>query len=454
MSTRRLKAAKSVSAAPDEFRGVSEWVPVGSLKENPNPTRLHSKKQKQQIAQSIKRRGFIKPLGVRSNIVFSGNACLAAAIELGMTEVPVVRLDHLSETEARAYAIDDNKLSDNSAFEPVLLTAEMNALVQSSNEGWDLFAGFEAAEIDNLFGDHIDPESDPADQLPETNSDTVTQLGDFWQLGQHRLVCGDAKSPDDVSRLMGKERAAVVFSDPPWNLPTRFFQGRGKIKHADFAEGYGEMSDAAFAKDFLTPVFKLLAEYSLDGSFHYICGDYRHIREFLDAGLAAYDEFNNLIVWNKTVPGLGNPYRSQHELVFLFKKGEAPHQNNIELGRHGRNRSNIWVFPGATSFGKGRLDNLAMHPTVKPVAMIVEVLKDASRRRDIVLDLFMGSGSTIMAAERVGRRAYGIEISPQFVDVAIRRWQDFTKRDAILLPTGQTFEEVMKVRSKAGRRPK
>ena len=329
MSLRRLTPRSTVSVkSAEQFRGMIGWVRRDSLQATPHPTRSHSKKQIRQIARSIERRGFIKPLGVRNNTVYVGNACLEAAAELGMAEVPILRLDHLSEVEIRAYAIDDNKLSDNSAFDTDLLAVEIKALLGETNEGIDLFAGFTPPEIDNIFSDH-DTGSDPADQVPESAAKVISRTGDFWRLGKHRLGCGDAKSADDMSTLMAGERAAIVFTDPPWNLPTRFFQERGKIKHANFAEGYVEQSNEEFCSTFLTPVFDHLAKHSIDGSLHYICGDHRHIREFLAAGYAVFDEFNNLIVWSKTVPGLGSPYKSQHELIFLFKKGKG-----ATSGRH------------------------------------------------------------------------------------------------------------------------
>ena len=306
-------------------------------------------------------------------------------------------------------------------------------------------------EIDLLIGNHVDIEQDPDDELPEPSKITVSTRGDLWILGDHVIRCGDAKSQDDYAALMGRELATVVVSDCPYNLPTRSFQGRGKIRHANFVEAFGEMSPDEFT-DFLTAAFGLAAKYSRDGSLHFYFGDWRHAAEYIAAGKAVFSEFKNLIVWNKTSPGQGSLYKSQHELVFLFKNGRAPHINNVELGRHGRNRANIWVYAGANSFRKDRLKELSLHPTVKPVAMIADALKDVSRRGDIVLDPFAGSGSTLMAAERIGRRARVMDLDPQFVDVTVRRWQDFTRRDAILRATGQTFDEVVRNRARNSKR--
>jgi DNA modification methylase len=311
--------------------------------------------------------------------------------------------------------------------------------------------GFEAAEIDGLLGDLVDPELDPADEVPAPNKKAVSKSGDLWQLGPHRLLCGDAQSAADVRRLMGNALAAMVITDPPYNLPIKKIQGRGRIKHGNFAQGSGEMSSAEFGR-FLRVVLALAAKHSANGSIHFVFMDWRHMGELLAAGSAIYSELKTLIAWVKTTPAQGSFYRSQHELVFVFKNGDATHVNNVQLGRHGRNRSNVWTYPGMNTFRAGRLDDLAMHPTVKPVALVADAMRDCSRRGDIVLDPFMGSGTTIMAAERVGRRAYGLEMDPLYVDVAVRRWQAYTRRDAVLTGTGETFDEAALVRSNIARR--
>jgi DNA modification methylase len=244
----------------------------------------------------------------------------------------------------------------------------------------------------------------------------------------------------------------MVITDPPYNLPIKRVQGRGSVKHRDFAQASGEKSPTQFIR-FLRAVLSLAAKHSVIGAIHFVFMDWRHMRELLAAGLAVYFELKNVVVWVKTTPAQGSFYRSQHELIFVFKNGDGAHVNNIELGRHGRNRSNVWTYAGMNTFRAGRMDDLAMHPTVKPVALVADAMRDCSRRGDVVLDPFMGSGTTIMAAERVGRRAYGLEIDPLYVDVAVRRWQAYTKRDALLQSTGQTFDEVAAVRSKTGGAP-
>ena len=232
---------------------------------------------------------------------------------------------------------------------------------------------------------------------------------------------------------MKNAKAEFVFADPPYNVPIDgHVCGLGRIRHADFAMGCGEMSEIEFRR-FLRGVFKQLAANTIDGSIHQICMDWRHMPEMLAAGKAAYDELKNVCVWSKRNAGMGTFYRSRHELVFVWKNGSAPHINTFELGQFGRSRSNVWDYPGVNSLKPNRLEELAMHPTVKPVALVADAIKDCSRRNDLVLDPFAGSGTMLIAAERTGRRAAALEIDPHYVDVAIRRWQHFTGKAAVLV---------------------
>jgi DNA modification methylase len=274
----------------------------------------------------------------------------------------------------------------------------------------------------------------------------VSQRGDLWQLDSHRLLCGDARETTDLDRLFGGEQAAMAFLDPPYNVRVRSVVGRGRTKHGEFAMASGEMSSQEFVR-FLIETLGNAATHSRAGAVHYVCTDWRHFGELREAGQQTYGEMLNLAVWIKSNAGQGSFYRSQHVLIGVFRVGEAPHLNNIELGRHGRSRSNVWRYAGVNSFRAGRMDELRVHPTVKPVALVADAMKDCTRRQDIVLDTFCGSGTTVLAAERVGRRAYGLELEPRYVDVAIRRWQAFTRRDAIHLETGSTFDERALVRT-------
>jgi DNA modification methylase len=403
-------------------------ISIRKLQRNKRNVRTHPKKQARQIANSILRFGWTYPILVDENgVILAGHGRYEAALLLGLREVPVIVVSGLSDAEKRALALADNKIAANAGWNRQLLAEEL---------GDDL----------------VDPELDPADEVPAPKKQAISKIGDLWGLGPHKLLCGDALSATRVAGLMGTECATMVITDPPYNLPIKRVQGRGSTKHGDFAQGSGEKSPTQFIR-FLRAALSLAAKHSVSGAIHFVFMDWRHMRELLAAGLAVYFELKNVVVWVKTSPGQGSFYRSQHELIFVFKNGDGPHVNNIELGRHGRNRSNVWTYAGMNAFRAGRMDDLAMHPTVKPVALVADAMRDCSRRGDVVLDPFMGSGTTIMAAERVARRAYGLEIDPLYVDVAVRRWQAYTKRDALLQGTGQTFDEVAAVRSNTGGAP-
>jgi DNA modification methylase len=418
-------------------------VAIRRLRPNKRNARTHSKKQIKQVANSIRRFGWTSPIVADEDLqIICGHARFEAAKELGLKDVPVLVVRGLSDAEKRALALADNKIAANAGWDRSVLAAELGelaALLPEYNLDIDI-TGFEPAEIDGLIADFGESE-ESADAPCEVAEQPVSNKGDLWQLGHHRLLCGDACNQADWAGLMAGDMAAMVFADPPYNVRMATTLGRGKIKHREFARASGEMSSAEFA-GFLTQWMRLTAKFSDDGSIHFVCMDWRHLGEMHRAGEEVFGALQNLVVWNKTNAGQGSFYRSQHELIFVYKNGDTSHLNNIELGRHGRNRSNVWTYAGVNTFRKGRLDDLSVHPTVKPVALVADAIKDCSRRDDIVLDPFMGSGTTLLAAERVGRRAYGIELDPLYVDAAIRRWQQVTGRDAILAGSGQTFDEI------------
>ncbi|WP_246657999.1 site-specific DNA-methyltransferase [Afipia massiliensis] len=421
-----------------------QWVPIGTLKQNPRNVRTHKKNQIKQIADSIRTFGWTFPiLTDEMRMIVAGTGRYLASTELRLREVPIIIKAGLTETQKRALALADNKIAANAGWDHLGLAAELGELATLLPEcNLDLrITGFEAPEIDNLMGAFSDSEQDPVDEISRPADIAITRRGDLWTLGRHQLYCGDSGDPVDVRTLMRRQMAHMVFADPPYNVPVRSIQGRGKIKHREFSSASGEMSPKQFTS-FLAKWMRLAVEFSEDGSIHFCCMDWRHMSEVLAASEETYSELKNLIVWAKSNAGQGSFYRSQHELIFVFKNGDRSHQNNIELGKHGRSRSNVWQYAGVNTFRKDRLAELTVHPTVKPVALVADAMRDCSRRNDIIYDPFMGSGTTILAAEKVGRRAYGIEIDPLYVDVAIRRWQEFTKRDAILEATGQTFDEV------------
>jgi DNA modification methylase len=425
-------------------------MPVEKLRPSKRNARTHSKKQIQQIAASIRQFGWTSPIVVDEygNII-AGHGRFAASADLRLKRLPTIVVSGLSDAEKRALALADNKIGDNAGIDRNLLAAELGelaALLPSINLDISI-TGFEPAEIDLLMGDLVDPEHDAADDLsPIVEDQPITRRSDLWLLGIHRLYCGDARDDKDLRELMAKDRAAMIFTDPPYNVKIGSVQGRGKIKHREFAHASGEMSRVQFT-EFLTTTLSHATKYSINGSLHFVCMDWRHIGELLDAGRLIYSDVKNICVWVKTNAGQGSFYRSQHEMVVVFKNGDAGHQNNVELGRHGRHRSNVWTYAGANTFRTGRLDDLSIHPTVKPIALVADAMRDCTRRDDVVLDLFMGSGTTILAAEKIGRRAYGLEIDPAYVDAAIRRWQTFTGRDATLKAGGKTFDEITVIRS-------
>jgi DNA modification methylase len=373
----------------------------------------------------------------------AGHARLAACAELGWKDIPALRIEDLSPAETRAYSIADNRLAENARWNDRLL-GEVFAELSELELDFSLeVTGFSGPEID-LRIESISQETRPSDLDDEAIPDIgpeITRLGDCWLLGRHRLMCGDSLLGESYTRLMNREKAQVVFSDAPYNVKIDgHATGNGKVHHREFVMASGEKTSEEF-EAFLTTVFRHLIAHTTDGSIHYQCMDWRHQGEIINAARGVYQELKNLCVWVKNAPGMGSFYRSQHELVFVFKSGTGKHRNNVELGRHGRSRSNVWNYNGANTFSRtsdeGNL--LAIHPTVKPVALIADALLDCSVRGGIVLDPFCGIGSTIIAAERTGRICHGIEIDPLYVDAAIRRWQRYTGDTAKHAETGQPF---------------
>ena len=356
--------------------------------------------------------------------------------------MPTIRIEHLDEDQVLAFLLADNKLAANADWSRELLAVAFQRLIKVDLQLLDL-TGFETPEIDLTIQIAELAEEQDDDVLPLPSGPTVTQPGDRWCIGGlHYLVCGDATDAAAYARLLDGERAQIVFTDAPYNVPIDgHVGGLGSIKHREFPMATGEMSRPAFT-GFLSSAFANLASHSLDGAIHYICMDWRHMGEVLAAGETAYSALLNLCVWTKTNGGMGSFYRSQHELVFVFKAGTGRHINNVELGRHGRYRTNVWSYPGINSFGRNRDEELAMHPTVKPLALVSDAILDSSRRNGIVLDAFAGSGTTLLAAHRTGRRGYGIEIDPAYCDVIIRRLMKSAGLEAVHTSSGRTFAEI------------
>jgi DNA modification methylase len=430
-----------------------EWIRVVSLQPHPNNLRTHSSAQIRQIAQSIRKFGWTVPVLIdRSGRVIAGHARLEAARLLGIERVPTIRLERLTEVQTRAYIIADNKLAENAGWNQQLLAAELQFL-SNLDIDFDLtVTGFEAAEIDLLIqGPDSSGTSGVDDEIPPIDELTpiVTRYGDLWIARSHRLLCADATKVISFRQLMGRKKAQMVFSDPPYNVQIDGnVCGSGSIRHREFLMASGEMSEIEFSA-FLKTTLGNLALFSIDGSIHFICMDWRHLFELLGAARNVYSEIKNLCIWVKDNGGMGSLYRSKHELVLVLKNGTAAHINNVELGRFGRNRTNVWTYQKGNSLSEGGRDELAMHPTVKPVAMVADAILDCSKRGGVILDSFGGSGTTLIAAEKTGRRAAIMELDPAYVDVTIRRFQKLTGEKATHAETGLTFDEMQTARAPA-----
>ena len=422
----------------------TQMVSISALQTYARNARTHSRRQIKKIAASIERFGFVNPVLIdEGNMIIAGHGRVAAAKLLGWSQVPTLRVDHLSETEKRAYILADNRLAEEAGWDQEMLAIELQGLIEL-DVSIEL-TGFDTVETDRILDAHAEanaPDRNSDDDVPPIPEPgiSVTQPGDLWLLGRHRLLCADATIASSYDRLLGDDHAAMIFTDPPYNVPIDgHVSGLGKVHHREFAMASGEMTPDQF-RSFLKTVFTHMAAHSADGAIHFICMDWRHMGETLAAGKTVYSELKNLCVWAKSNGGMGTFYRSRHELVFAFKNGKAPHINNFELGQTGRYRTNVWDYAGVNSFGRDRNDCLAMHPTVKPVALVADAIRDCSRRRQIVLDPFAGSGTTLIAAEKTGRRAHVLELDPIYCDTIVRRWQAFTGKCAQHVQTDQTFE--------------
>ena len=424
---------------------VLVYRPIAELQLNPKNPRAHSPRQIRQIARSIETFGFIVPVLVDAvGSVIAGHGRVLAARLLDWTEVPTISVDHLSEAQARAFMIADNRLTENSTWNDRLLGEQLKVLAEQELDFSLEVTGFEMGEIDlRIEGLEAEPEDDdPADALPEPRTGApVTRRGDLWQLDRHRVLCANALEESSYLALMQANKAAMVFSDPPYNVAIEGnVSGLGATHHRNFAMASGEMDQAQFTA-FLAQACALLARSSFDGALHYLFIDWRHIGELLAAAQGVYSELKNVCVWIKNHTGMGAFYRSRHEFVFVFKHGRAAHRNNIQLGKYGRDRTNVWMYPSPrTPSEEGNL--LALHPTVKPVRLVADAILDCTARGDIVLDGFLGSGTTVIAAERTGRRCYGLELDPLYVDTIVRRWQAYTGERARHASSGRPFNEL------------
>ena len=417
---------------------------IDALSPSDHNARTHSPKQIRQIGDSIREFGFTNPILIdEQGKVLAGHGRLKAAKALGMTEVPTIRIDHLSETQKRAYMLADNRIAELAGWDSEVLAIEFQNFIDLD---FDIeITGFTMGEIDLLIDPPDCAKSDIGeDNIPDLDSSQppVSRRGDLWRLGRHRLLCGDALSVEDFAHLMATDKAQMIITDPPFNVPiTGHVGGSGRIHHPEFLMASGEMSEPEFTV-FLERVFRNLSANSVNGSIHFVFMDWRHLREILTAARIVYSELKNVCVWNKDNAGMGSFYRSKHELIFVFKNGKRRHINNFGLGDKGRHRTNVWDYPGGNTMHPDRMSDLEMHPTVKPAALVADAILDCSKRNGLILDCFAGSGTTIIAAEAIGRRAHAMELDPRYVDAALRRWSEQAGEEPILEESGDGYVEV------------
>jgi DNA modification methylase len=415
----------------------SRLVPVGTLKPLGRESRKHPASQIRKLAESIEQFGFVLPIIIdAADRVVAGWGLVLAARRLLLSELPAVTIVDLDEARLRSLRLALNRLSEDSRWDPAALSLEFSDILELDTTIDLQITGFEMGEIDvSLDGAGICEE----DELPTESSSPVTQFGDLWIAGEHRIFCGSALLLSSYETVLGADRAEMVFADPPYNVEIAGnVSGLGATKHDEFAMASGEMSPAEFKK-FLQDSFGLAARHSVDGAIHFICMDWRHVEELMGATKEIYSELKNICVWNKSNAGMGSLYRSKHEFIFVFKNGKKPHINNIALGRFGRSRTNVWEYAGQNVLNGTSKSKLALHPTVKPVALVADAIRDCSNLNGIIFDPFGGAGTTLIAAEKTGRRARLIEIDPGYVDVAILRWQHLTGKTASNATTGVPF---------------
>ncbi|MDB2415033.1 site-specific DNA-methyltransferase [Rickettsiales bacterium] len=426
---------------------------IVDLKPYKKNSKIHDKKQVKQIAASIKEFGFNVPILIDGeNNIIAGHGRVLACKELGIEEIPTISIEHLSDTQKRAFLIADNKLTENAEWDKEMLALEFKELGEL-DLSFDLdITGFSINDIDFIIGEDTaaEGEEENLEEILQASEDlpVVTKSGNIWILGRHKLMCGDSRDTENYKQLMGNLKADMVVGDPPYNVKLGATnKDRKPSIHKPFAMGYGEMSEEEYT-EFLAGIFKNLAEYSKDGSIHYVFINWRNMYAMHNAGRQHYTELKNICVWNKPNAGMGTFYRSKYGLVFVFKNGDEPHINNFGLGEDGRFRTNVWDYPSATSFfqdpvtGESRNDLMKMHPTVLPVSIFIDMMLDCSKPGSLVLDPFNGSGTSIIAAEKTGRKLYGMEYEPKFVDAAIRRWQAFTGKEVVCAETKKTFNKI------------
>jgi DNA modification methylase len=422
------------------------YVPINSLKPYPGNARRHSAAQIKKIAQSLDEFSWTNPLlATHEREIICGHGRWEAAKLRGDSDVPVIIIDDLSDAQRRAYIVADNAIAEKSNWDRDLLRSELQGLIEL---GYNIeLTGFDTLEIDTLLtvGDQeVAPENELI-EVPDEKEAPLTRLHDHWVIGQHHLFCADATLPESYEILLGDKRPEIAFLDPPYNTASARISGLGRVKHGNFIQGSGELSEGAFVHEFLRPMLRSLNRFCQPGAIGFICCDWRMDPLLREAAIGTLHEQKNLIIWAKTSAGMGSFYRSQVELIQAWKISAGPTINNFNLGKGGRHRSNLWTYPGANVFRRGRMEDLAEHPTVKPTRLIADALRDCSRRGGVVIDPYLGSGSTLAAAELTGRIGYGLELDPKYCDVILRRLAKATGTTPSLFD-GTPFDEVRAAR--------
>jgi DNA modification methylase len=416
---------------------------LSSLEPAERQTRVASTEQIERVVKSIKRFGFVGAILVRGNRIADGHVRAAACGKVGLEDIPCIDVNYLSEEEARLLSLSMNKISETGEWDLGELKLEMAELIALD---MDLsVTGFSAQEQDIILLDGDSAESDEA-EIPDVPEQPVSQLGDTFRAGDHRIHCGDARVKESyIAALTGRSACAII-TDPPFNVKiANNVSGLGKHKHTEFVMASGEMSEAEFA-EFLLSFLEVSADHLIEGGAVFTFIDWRSVERMIAAGKAAGLSLINLAVWDKGSGGMGAFLRSAHELIPIFCKGKSLAINNVHLGKHGRDRSNVFRYPGANKPGTSAAEALALHATPKNVDLIVDMILDVTHRGDVVLDPFLGSGTTIIAAQKTGRIACAIELDPKFVDVAIMRWEQLTGEEVIHEQTGMTFAELREAR--------
>ncbi len=410
------------------------YIDVSFLKEYKRNVKIHSEKQIAKLLQSMCTYGVVTPILVDKNYeLIAGHGRLEALKQLGYQKIPIIMLEHLTEAQIKAYRLADNRIADEAEYNIDLLKIELQELV-TCDDFVITDTGFDIAEIDNIIIDDYSEKKENIDEADEIdnlkNIEKRVHFGDIWKAGEHFVLCGDALKSESYEALLGEEKASLILVDPPYNVRiTGHVCGKGKTKHKEFTMASGEMSDEEF-ENFVSTFIIQLVKFSYDGSLAYIFTDWRGLQIFLNIGKKLYNDLKNICIWNKLTGGMGSFYRSQYEAVCVFKKGTSSHINNVELGKNGRYRTNIWNHRGVSATNPKSLELLKFHPTVKPIGLLHEILLDASAPQNIVLDCFGGSGSTLLACERAKRKARLIEIDPHYCNIILHRWENITGKKA------------------------